>query len=675
MTRDSVFKLPTIKDGDASWAALILGLPQTAFLGQDGMDARCEVIKCTRALDVAACPGSGKTTVLVAKLAILAKKWAWKTRGICVLSHTNAARREIERRLSSSGIAEHLLSYPHFVGTIHNFLNEFLALPWLRSQGYPIRAIDNSICQKYVWRNLDPKWRSALEHRHVNEGDIVILDTAFSPGKRHGRKFPCSEETQTYIELKKVLRDAALEGLYRHDDSLVWANDLLDKHPEVVAVLQERFPIVLIDETQDNSEDQSAILARIFGCGGNGVIVQRFGDSNQAVFDSVQEEDATTNLFPCSEQYCELHDTQRFGQVIADLADPLAIRPYKSAFVGRGPCEFRDEVQGECPHTIFLFDGVDSTKVLDAYGQLLVETFPKYLLREGSFTAVGQVHNQPADEAAHKKPHYVGDYWPEYDPGLALSSKTPTTLLGYILQGLADSQTSGASFLAVESIGQGILQLASLGNQSVPGQGRAYCHRFVVRSLREHERALANYLDLVCDLAIRKTQIDPTSWAKVWREKARGVAAALAGVPLTGERVEQFLSANPLGKAGAKQTAKSMRNIYRYPSEMPQVEIEVGSIHSVKGQTHTATLILETFWNEHNLESLKEWILDPSRRWTASDGVRKKARLKLHYVAMTRPTHLLCIAMKRSTFEDAYGNLDAAHLQALKERGWRVVLL
>jgi ATP-dependent exoDNAse (exonuclease V) beta subunit len=37
----------------------------------------------------------------------------------------------------------------------------------------------------------------------------------------------------------------------------------MDKVPGVVQVIRDRFPLLFIDEAQDNSEDQSAILARI----------------------------------------------------------------------------------------------------------------------------------------------------------------------------------------------------------------------------------------------------------------------------------------------------------------------------------------------------------------------------------------------------------------------------
>ncbi len=76
--------------------------------------------------DVNAAPGSGKTTALAAKLLLLARNWPHERRGICVLSHTNVAREEIQKRLVATPQGSRLLSYPHFIGTIHSFVNQFL---------------------------------------------------------------------------------------------------------------------------------------------------------------------------------------------------------------------------------------------------------------------------------------------------------------------------------------------------------------------------------------------------------------------------------------------------------------------------------------------------------------------------------------------------------------------
>src|SRR5471032_2575911 len=113
-----------ITDEDIEWVCKLMTLqPLDA--------ARRDFLKSLTTLDVSACPGSGKTTLVVAKLAILARKWKSSTRGICVLSHTNVAREEIEHRLGSTDVGQRLLGYPHFIDTIHGFVNRFLAVPWL----------------------------------------------------------------------------------------------------------------------------------------------------------------------------------------------------------------------------------------------------------------------------------------------------------------------------------------------------------------------------------------------------------------------------------------------------------------------------------------------------------------------------------------------------------------
>lgn len=120
-----------VTDAEIEAAATSLGLSARAFHGRDGNDPRLDVLRSNKTIDVAACPGSGKTTLLVAKLAILSKRWSAPGAGVCVLSHTNVARLEIEKRLGADSSGRAVLSYPHFVGTIHGFVNQFVALPWL----------------------------------------------------------------------------------------------------------------------------------------------------------------------------------------------------------------------------------------------------------------------------------------------------------------------------------------------------------------------------------------------------------------------------------------------------------------------------------------------------------------------------------------------------------------
>ena len=82
-----------ITDKDISWAERIL-LPTAEHFDEE----QKAVIKCFETKDICACPGSGKTTALLAKLLILSQHMPLKNnRGICVLTHTNVAIDEIGR--------------------------------------------------------------------------------------------------------------------------------------------------------------------------------------------------------------------------------------------------------------------------------------------------------------------------------------------------------------------------------------------------------------------------------------------------------------------------------------------------------------------------------------------------------------------------------------------------
>ena len=118
--------IPEITDADIEHAEQRLGFQFD--------DARRDFLKHMGTLDVQSCAGSGKTTLLVTKLDILARKWTSRSQGICVLSHTNVAKDEIQKRLGGSVSGIKLLSHPHFIGTIQEFVNRFLALPHLRSR-------------------------------------------------------------------------------------------------------------------------------------------------------------------------------------------------------------------------------------------------------------------------------------------------------------------------------------------------------------------------------------------------------------------------------------------------------------------------------------------------------------------------------------------------------------
>ena len=83
------------------------------------------VIYENNSMDVVAGPGTGKTTVLTARIKMLFEEAKESRKGICVLTHTNVAVDEIKSGLRKLGIDE--IKSPHFIGTIQEFFNTFFA--------------------------------------------------------------------------------------------------------------------------------------------------------------------------------------------------------------------------------------------------------------------------------------------------------------------------------------------------------------------------------------------------------------------------------------------------------------------------------------------------------------------------------------------------------------------
>ena len=662
-----------ITDKDIHWAARTLKLPENAFHGKDGTDRRKNVLKNMESLDVAACPGSGKTTLLVAKLAILAEKWRFPTRGICVLSHTNAARHEIENLLGNTTAGRRLLGYPHFIGTIHGFVNEFLALPWLRSKGYPVKIIDSRICEKIRWNKIDHLYRPYLELKWAGESNIRVSDVNFNLKKKDG-DFPFGDHTPTYRNVQNACRQTFNEGYHCYDDMFIWANDLIDKNPSVIPTMRNRFPLLFIDEAQDNSQEQSEIIHCIFMQGANPVIRQRFGDDNQAIFNSTFDDGATIDKFPDeSMQPKNLPNSHRFGRGIAKLSDPVGCSP--CGLIGQGPKHIDDlPERGEGNHTIFLFEE-NICDVLNAYGQLLVDTFSNEELGKGCFTAVGQTHRNKEAKDDHQ-PRFVGHYWPEYDPTIAGMTSKPETFVQYVFAGRGKSLNIGESHLAVEKIAEGILRLVGILGSGASRPRRQYKHRYILEMLEGNEDLHEKYKEFALKLAFEMESLSKKAWTENCRSVVLEIAQAICGNTKTSQDANNFLEwkDSPAGCAIGDGTEMHKDNIYPYPKTEKKVAIRVGSIHSVKGETHTATLVFETFWHNHNLDSLKEWFWG-DKQGDSRQGVRIQKRLKTHYVAMTRPSHLLCLAMKQSSFEDGQGELDKTLIKKLEGHGWQIQYL
>jgi hypothetical protein len=624
---------------------------------------RIAVLKEIGSCDVQAGPGSGKTTILTAKLAILAKKWPYGDKGICVLSHTNVARREIEKKLSQSASLRRLLQYPHFIGTIQSFTDQFLAIPFLRRERVEVTAIDNERFGARAWAMLvknHAKARFAILNYFSKATEPMdrarwLVSNLRLDGARMevthpmmgASRFP-SATTMTglaLIEVKNALRE---EGYFRFDDMFAFAEACLLKVRYVAPALRRRFPWVFVDELQDTSAMQDSVIEQVFAA--DGCVFQRFGDRNQAIFDFDGDSDDGQSLFD-RRKTLYLNSTHRFGQPLADLVSRFtAIKPQK--LVGNPQLE-------DNQHTIFVFDRSAVKRVVPLFGDLVLKTVPREILLKQPVCVVGNRVNS-AQHAKDNFPAFLGDYLEAYVSPKAAKPATPDTFLGYVVEARKKWTEVGTGAepynLAVSGV-LALLRRAGNDDGETPPRNKTALHQALMQSGR-----FASLQKLLWSILNPVAALDEHSWIERMKE-----LLDVLGCSKPTKEITDFLAwetCNGTAPTSGTKSAVKVENTYHHRSGEVSLPIRFDSIHGVKGETHAATLVVETFAKQRDLEVLLPVLTAENHGSQLKDSLR--SHCKRVFVAMSRPSHLLCLAISAE-------HVDDTQIAKLKANGWKLV--
>ncbi|WP_200625891.1 UvrD-helicase domain-containing protein [Pseudomonas sp. LAM2023] len=647
--------VPPVTDADIEWVSALLSL-------RDLDEPRREFLKRLDTLDVAACPGSGKTTLVVAKLAILGRHWRSRTQGICVLSHTNAAREEIESRLGATEVGQRLLRYPHFIDTIHGFVMRFLASPWLRSNGHALVMVDDEATGRARGRALGRERRSMeswLGNKDKTLADLRLQTADFSD-PLGGVHYICSPKAPSHGKLGRAMGAAASEGYFCYDEVFTLGQAMIEQEPNVAESLQARFPCVLIDEMQDTDVEQNRLLNHVFPLDAVNTVVVRVGDPNQQIFEGDGESDGA---FPHGATI-DISTSFRFNQAIATLANSFAVAPIIGGLIGRG------RTGDGCPNTIFVFPDDDTSGVLGAFARLVSRCLPVAERKDGVH-AVGAVHRLKRYND-DQFPKALEHYWSAYRSDANSSTYAPKTFVEGIRRARAHLAISGHAYESVEMIAKCLLHLAERSGLRKPVQIRTRLHRYIERSLASNAKLMKAYqrgiyLYLFFPHPLRE---------KRWVETHVGLLKRLIEELHPGEEislnseVEAYLAWTEPGDTvyAESEVPRKTINTYRFEDGGDDtVDIQLASMHSVKGKTHSATLILETFSGQHVLEMMLPW-LEGKPLVKKEHLVTYRKNRMLMYVGMTRPTHLLCLAIRSSALGD--GEARAERRAALEAQGW-----
>lgn len=630
---------------------------------EDDKGERYEFISCiNKSIDVEACPGSGKTTSLLAKIYLLSEKMPFKNgKGICVLTHTNVAINEIKRRLGHK--ADRLFQYPNFFGTIQSFIDKYMAIPYYANK-YKKRpnAIDTLRMAKrlqsaYLEYNLRDKVGQVKSFLFANELFDKITFKRIESGKytiitgvngdEVSLKKPRSRtdwSDQEKIELFKILfrlrKTVCIESaILSFDDAYFLAQEYILDYPKIILAISSRFSHVFIDEMQDTYTHQDAIIKSIFD---KKIVIQRIGDPNQAILNDNNSESAWDGS-----ERMKITGSRRFSQLIAKVLQTVALK---------SDTELTGISDIKIPPYIITYQSGEESKVLEKFVSLIHElNLDNDKENKYPIKAVGWVGKE-------KDGLTISSYFKLYSKAL-VKNKSFDSLKSALL--LCEVSNPKETYNVIVDCCLEILRLAKIKNHTSKGQ------RFYNKT---------SFLDLI-KFQYPQTLLSLNTNVSKWVQrlmvgKANEVIPDIqAYLKVTffpelnfnlNDNAREFIDKVEVAEVTSEQLES--KNIFRSTqSDLSHIPVEIGTVHSIKGETHRATLYMETYYQgktcgEYLIEQLigTPYVQPPNKK-----DIYKKSCLKIAHVGMSRPTHLLCIALNK--------NLVDQKAKELEENGWKII--
>ena len=242
-------------------------------------EQRNAVANPSQHLLVLAGAGSGKTRVLVHRIAWLLEAEQASPYSILAVTFTNKSAREMRGRIESL-MANSFAGM--WVGTFHGLAHRLLRTHWKEAglvQDFQILDGDDQLrLVKRINRSLkidEDKWPAKQCQWYINSQK--------DEGLRSGNIDHFEDDyTKTMLQVYKAYEEACDRGgMIDFGEILLRAHELWLKNPQVLEHYQRRFKHILVDEFQDTNSIQYAWLRVLAGTQNQLMVV---GDDDQSIY-------------------------------------------------------------------------------------------------------------------------------------------------------------------------------------------------------------------------------------------------------------------------------------------------------------------------------------------------------------------------------------------------------
>lgn len=227
-----------------------------------------------------AVPGSGKTTTLVARLGYMLHVRGIPPASVLTMTYTVAAARDMRARYAALFGADEAgqLAFRTINGVCSRIIRRYE-----RMLGRTAFALLEDGGEKTA---LISELYRAQSGEFATESTVKALQTALTYAKNQmmqGEAFSSIEVEGVDFAAFFASYDKALRArqLMDYDDQMVYALRILRQYPEVLRAVQAQYRYFCVDEAQDTSKIQHAVIRLLAGRDGNLFMV---GDEDQSIY-------------------------------------------------------------------------------------------------------------------------------------------------------------------------------------------------------------------------------------------------------------------------------------------------------------------------------------------------------------------------------------------------------
>ena len=414
---------------------------------------------------------------------------------------------------------------------------------------------------------------------------------------------------------------------------------------------------------QDLEDYQINIIDDIFFGKSSQTIIQRIGDKNQSIYNSVKENcDWITRQDFDSENYTDLsiQNSMRLSPIIANLVDKLVLnRPENYSVIGK----FEESTVP--PHLILIDQNTS--------GESLKSKFKEIIER----------HNLHSESKNLENGFYIVSWTTEKDnedviclkklfPNFSKESKRKKEDFDCLKKHLFLFDKEKPTLEAIrKSILNALIRILDLENIKTE-DGKFYTKKQLINFFKNKGEEFYNdfnskLFNWCFEIVTKENYNEIYEEIKNFIESENFIGLNWNNeesfTPKTITNSRDFINKDfPFISEQENETEES--EIYEYP-------IHLSSVHSVKGQTHCATLYIESAYQRPKYETQKiikgngnPLLLQQHR----CNGTYDRQAIKMMYVGFSRPTHLLCFAVLKENIQE--------HIESLKIENdgiWNVI--